>query len=44
MLNDFLPAIISVGILIGIFLFAWISDVRRIQWSQGSRICADERD
>jgi hypothetical protein len=31
MLNDFLPAIISVGILIGVFLFAWISDVRRIQ-------------
>jgi hypothetical protein len=31
MLNDFLPAIVSVGILIGVFLFAWISDVRRIQ-------------
>jgi len=31
MLNDFLPAIVSVGIVIGVFLFAWISDVRRIQ-------------
>jgi hypothetical protein len=31
MLNDFLPAIVSVGILVGVFLFAWISDVRRIQ-------------
>ena len=31
MLNDFLPAIISVGILIGVFLLAWISDVRRTQ-------------
>jgi hypothetical protein len=30
-LNDFLPAIVSVGILVGVFLFAWISDVRRIQ-------------
>jgi hypothetical protein len=31
MSNDFLPAIVSVGILVGGFLFAWISDVRRIQ-------------
>ncbi len=31
MLNDFLPAIVSVGIVVGVFLFAWISDVRRIQ-------------
>jgi hypothetical protein len=31
MLNDFLPAIVSLGILVGAFLFAWISDVRRIQ-------------
>jgi hypothetical protein len=31
MLNDFLPAIVSAGILVGVFLFAWISDVRRIQ-------------
>jgi hypothetical protein len=31
MLNDFLPAIVSVGIVVGAFLFAWISDVRRIQ-------------
>jgi hypothetical protein len=31
MLNDFLPAIVSVGILGGVFLFGWISDVRRIQ-------------
>ena len=31
MSNDFLPAIVSVGIVIGVFLFAWISDVRRIQ-------------
>ena len=35
MLNDFLPAIISFGILIGFFLFAWISDVRRIQRHNG---------
>ena len=35
MLNDFLPAIISFGILIGFFLFAWISDVRRIQPHNG---------
>jgi hypothetical protein len=31
MLNDFLPAIVSLGILVGVFLLAWISDVRRIQ-------------
>jgi hypothetical protein len=31
MLNDFLPAIVSLGIVVGAFLFAWISDVRRIQ-------------
>jgi hypothetical protein len=31
MLNDFLPAIVSVGTLVGVFLFAWISDLRRIQ-------------
>jgi hypothetical protein len=31
MSNDFLPAIVSVGIVIGVFLFAWISDLRRIQ-------------
>ena len=31
MLNDFIPAIVSLGILVGAFLFAWISDVRRIQ-------------
>ena len=31
MLNDFLPAIVSVSILVSVFLFAWISDVRRIQ-------------
>lgn len=29
MLNDFLPAIISVAILAGAFLFVWSSDVRR---------------
>jgi hypothetical protein len=39
MLNDFLPAIVSLGILVGAFLFAWISDVRRIQ-----RLSAPERD
>ena len=38
MLNDFLPAIVSVGILAGVFLFAWISDVRRIR-----RLNAPER-
>jgi hypothetical protein len=31
MMNEFLPAIVSVGILVGAFLCAWISDVRRIQ-------------
>jgi hypothetical protein len=31
MFNDYLPAIISLGILVGAFLSAWISDVRRIQ-------------
>ena len=31
MLNEFLPAIVSLGVLAGAFLFAWISDVRRIQ-------------
>ena len=31
MLIDFLPAIVSVSILVSVFLFAWISDVRRIQ-------------
>jgi HAMP domain-containing protein len=31
MLNAYLPAIVSLGILVGAFLFAWISDVRRIQ-------------
>jgi hypothetical protein len=31
MLNDFLPAVVSVGVLVGVFLFAWISDVCRIQ-------------
>ena len=31
MLIDFLPAIVSVSILVSVFLFAWISDVRRIR-------------
>lgn len=31
MLNDFFPAIVSVGILVGVFLIAWRSDVRRIR-------------
>jgi hypothetical protein len=31
MLNDFLPAIISVAILVAVFLYAWISDLRRIR-------------
>jgi hypothetical protein len=39
MLNDFLPAIVSLGIVVGVFLFAWISDVRRIQ-----RLSAPECD
>jgi hypothetical protein len=39
MLNDFLPAIVSLSILVGVFLFAWISDVRRIQ-----RLNAPEHD
>jgi HAMP domain-containing protein len=39
MLNAYLPAIVSLGILVGAFLFAWISDVRRIQ-----RLSTPERD
>jgi len=31
MLNDFLPAITSIAILAAAFLYAWISDVRRIR-------------
>jgi len=31
MLNDFLPAITSIAILAGAFLYAWVSDVRRIR-------------
>jgi hypothetical protein len=31
MLNDFLPAMVSVGVLAGAFLFVWISDVRRMR-------------
>jgi hypothetical protein len=31
MLNDFLPAIISVAILVAVFLYAWISDLRRVR-------------
>jgi hypothetical protein len=30
MLNDFLPAIIAIAILAAAFLYAWISDIRRI--------------
>ena len=31
MWNDFLPGIVSVGISVCVFLYAWISDIRRIQ-------------
>jgi hypothetical protein len=31
MLHDFLPAIVSIGILTGAFFIAWISDARRIR-------------
>jgi hypothetical protein len=31
MLNDFLPAVTSIAILAAAFLYAWISDVRRIR-------------
>jgi hypothetical protein len=31
MLNDFLPAMVSVGVLACAFLFVWISDVRRMR-------------
>ncbi len=31
MSNDLLPAIVSVSILVGVFLCAWVSDVLRIQ-------------
>jgi hypothetical protein len=29
--NDLLPGIVSVGLSICVFLYAWISDVRQIQ-------------
>jgi hypothetical protein len=38
MMNDSLPAIIAVGILIGVFLFAWISDARKIERLDGSEL------
>jgi hypothetical protein len=31
MLDDFLPAIISVAILVGAVLFGWISDLPRVR-------------
>lgn len=33
MLNDFLPGIVSIGILAAAFLFVWTSDVRRLNRS-----------
>jgi hypothetical protein len=29
--NEFLPGIVSVGISVCVFLYAWIADLRRIQ-------------
>jgi hypothetical protein len=29
--NEFLPGIVSVGISVCVFLYAWIADIRRIQ-------------
>lgn len=29
MLNDFFPAIVSIGVLVAVFLFACISDLRK---------------
>jgi hypothetical protein len=31
MLNDFLPAIIAVSILLAVFVTAWIADIRRLR-------------
>jgi hypothetical protein len=31
MLNDFIPAIISIAILVSAFLYAFVSDMRRIR-------------
>jgi hypothetical protein len=31
MLNDFLPAITSIATLAATFLYAWVSDIRRIR-------------
>jgi hypothetical protein len=38
MLNDFLPAIVSVGILAAFFFYAWISDIRRIRHFNGAKL------
>jgi hypothetical protein len=38
MLNDFLPAIVSVGILAAFFLYAWISDIRRIRHFNAAKL------
>jgi hypothetical protein len=29
--NDFLPGVVSIGFSVCVFLYAWISDIRRIQ-------------
>jgi hypothetical protein len=33
MVNDFVAAIVSIGILLAVFLFGWSSDIRRIRRS-----------
>ena len=38
MLNDFLPTIVSVGILAAFFLYAWISDIRRIRHFNAAKL------
>jgi hypothetical protein len=30
-INDLLPGIVSVGLCVCVFLYAWISDIRQIQ-------------
>jgi hypothetical protein len=42
MLNDFLPAIVSVDILAAFFLYAWISDIRRIRHFNAAKTRANE--
>jgi hypothetical protein len=37
MMNDFLPGIVSVAVLTGVFIFACMSDVRRLRRLEAKR-------